>query len=113
MARYVVGNEGILALYRGLVPPLLSLSALNTINFTSYSFFRNDVFEASRGWDIRNGLAGMACGPLASSISTVENLIKVSFPPVDGMLMMFEKYVQYILIDSGTDANDHGHCWKV
>jgi solute carrier family 25 carnitine/acylcarnitine transporter 20/29 len=80
VARYIVANEGIFALYRGLIPPLLSLSALNTINFTSYSYFRNDVLAASRGWDIRNGIAGMACGPLASSISTIENLIKVRKP---------------------------------
>ncbi|CAB9510121.1 Mitochondrial basic amino acids transporter [Seminavis robusta] len=76
MARSIVQKEGIFALYRGLVPPLLSLSALNTINFTSYSYFRQNVFEASNGWDIRNGLSGILIGPLASAISTVENVIK-------------------------------------
>jgi len=75
--RHIVGNEGISALYRGLVPPLLSLSILNTINFTSYSYFRQDVFLASNGWDVRNAVSGMAIGPLSSTISTVENVIKV------------------------------------
>lgn len=74
--RHIVQKEGILGLYRGLVPPLLSLSALNIISFTSYSYFRQNVFEANYGWDIRNGLSGMCIGPIASSISTVENLVK-------------------------------------
>lgn len=78
MARYIVGKEGILALYRGLAPPLLSLSALNTINFTSYSYFRQEIFHARNGWDIQNALAGLCIGPIAGSISTVENVVKVS-----------------------------------
>ena len=57
-------------------PPLLSLSILNTINFSSYSYFR-DVYGAKKGLDIRNALAGATAGPLASSISTVEHLVKV------------------------------------
>lgn len=76
MARCIVGSEGVLALYRGIAPPLLSLSALNTINFTSYSYFRQDVFRAGNGWDIRNAVSGMCIGPIAGSISTVENVIK-------------------------------------
>jgi len=59
-------------------PPLLSLSILNTINFSSYSYFKQ-IFGADKGWDIRNGLAGATVGPVAGSISTVENFIKVSF----------------------------------
>ena len=76
LGRLIVGSEGIGALYRGLVPPLLSLSALNTINFTSYSYFRQEVFHASNKWDARNALSGMAIGPVSSLISTVENVIK-------------------------------------
>lgn len=77
MGRSIVGSEGVLGLYRGLVPPLLSLSALNTINFTSYSYFRQEVFHASNGWDFRNALSGLAIGPVSSLISTVENVVKV------------------------------------
>lgn len=75
MAIYVVRNEGFSALYRGMGPPLLSLSILNTLNFTSYSYFRN-LYSAQRGWDIKNALAGMTGAPLAGTISTVENFIK-------------------------------------
>lgn len=97
MGRLIVGSEGIGALYRGLVPPLLSLSALNTINFTSYSYFRQEVFHASNRWDYRNALSGMAIGPLSSLISTVENVIKTQ-----------------VQIDNVREKRFHGslHCLK-
>jgi solute carrier family 25 (mitochondrial carnitine/acylcarnitine transporter), member 20/29 len=76
MGRDIVQKEGVFGLYRGLVPPLLSLSTLNILTFTSYSYLRQSIFEANNGWDIRNGLSGACIGPLASSISTVENLVK-------------------------------------
>ena len=59
-----------------MLPPLVSLSLLNTINFTSYSYFRT-YYNSQRGWDARNGLAGATAGPIAASISTIENFIKV------------------------------------
>jgi solute carrier family 25 carnitine/acylcarnitine transporter 20/29 len=62
-------------MYKGMTPPLISLSILNTLNFASYNLVRNQ-FNASRGWDIRNGLAAFVTAPLGSSISTVENMIK-------------------------------------
>jgi solute carrier family 25 (mitochondrial carnitine/acylcarnitine transporter), member 20/29 len=74
-ARAIVHTEGFLSLYKGIAPPLVSLSILNTINFASYSYFQH-VFHAQRGWDVRNALAGAVCGPIASSVSTIENLVK-------------------------------------
>ena len=74
-SRAVVQKEGILALYHGVAPPLISLSILNTLNFTSYSYLQQKL-EASRGWDVRNAFAGTAVGPLAAVVSTVENLVK-------------------------------------
>jgi len=71
----IIKTEGFWALYKGMGPPLLSLSILNTINFSSYSYFKQ-IFGADKGWDIRNGLAGATVGPVAGSISTVENFIK-------------------------------------
>jgi solute carrier family 25 (mitochondrial carnitine/acylcarnitine transporter), member 20/29 len=77
-ATSVVRNEGILALYKGIVPPLISLSILNTMTFTTYSYFQQSrLLQAERNaWDIGNAMAGAACGVLASPISTVENLVK-------------------------------------
>jgi hypothetical protein len=74
-ARSIVQSQGVSALYKGVGPPLLSLSILNTVNFTSYSYFSSQL-GSQAGWDFRHALAGGICGPLASTVSTVENLIK-------------------------------------
>lgn len=71
----IVRNEGFLALYRGIAPPLISLSILNTINFSQYCFFR-DVYGGTVGWDWWNGLAGLSGAPITATVSTVENLVK-------------------------------------
>lgn len=71
----VVREEGFLALYRGIAPPMLSLSILNTIIFPTYMFFR-ETYGGSHGFDIRNGLAGASVGPICGIVSTVENLVK-------------------------------------
>lgn len=75
VASSIVRNEGFLSLYKGIAPPLISLSILNTINFSQYCFFR-ELFGGSIGWDYRNGIAGLAGSPITASISTVENLVK-------------------------------------
>lgn len=72
----IVRKEGFSSLYKGVTPPLISLSLLNTVSFTSYNFFRYHL-DAKRGWDYRNAIAGMMVGPLISSpISTVEHFVK-------------------------------------
>jgi solute carrier family 25 carnitine/acylcarnitine transporter 20/29 len=75
VASSVVRHEGVFALYKGIAPPLISLSILNTLNFSSYSFFR-DLLHAKHGWDYRNAVAGMMGAPIGSMVSTVENLVK-------------------------------------
>lgn len=74
-ARTLVRTEGVLSLYKGLLPPLISLSILNTVNFASYSYF-HQLLNGTRNWDLRNALAGGICGPMSSVVSTVENLVK-------------------------------------
>jgi len=71
----ILKEEGVASLYKGVAPPLLSLSILNMINFTSYNHFRL-MFGAERGWDVLNGFAGMTVGPVSGSISTVEHMVK-------------------------------------
>ena len=71
----ILRNEGISSLYKGMTPPLISLSILNTITFTSYNYIRIQ-YDANRGFDVRNFLAGFTIAPLCSTISTVEHLIK-------------------------------------
>lgn len=105
MTRRIVVNEGILALYRGITPPLLSLSALNTINFTSYSYFRQEIFDADDGWDNRNCLSGLSIGPIAGSVSTVENVIKVSvFCMVSSATLLEQASHFYALIPVDSNA---------
>jgi len=75
VGRTIVQQEGMLALYKGLWPPLISISILTTITFPQYAFWRQ-LYGANPGWDYRNGLAGMSCGPIGGIFSTVENLVK-------------------------------------
>ena len=70
----IARKEGITSLYKGMAPPLISLAILNTGNFTSYNYFRS-FFNADRGWDIRNGIAG-SLGCWGSIVSTVEHMLK-------------------------------------
>jgi len=74
--RGIISREGYFALYKGMTPPLISLCILNTVNFTSYATFRT-FYSAQTGWDVRNGFAGATAAPIAASISTVDNFIKV------------------------------------
>lgn len=73
--RSILQQEGIVQMYKGVIPPLISLTILNTFTFTAYSFFQQ-TYGAQRGWDWKNGLAGATCGPFAATVSTVENLLK-------------------------------------
>eukprot|EP00547_Thalassionema_nitzschioides_P015659 CAMPEP_0194253480 /NCGR_PEP_ID=MMETSP0158-20130606/29990_1 /TAXON_ID=33649 /ORGANISM="Thalassionema nitzschioides, Strain L26-B" /LENGTH=299 /DNA_ID=CAMNT_0038991203 /DNA_START=214 /DNA_END=1116 /DNA_ORIENTATION=- len=76
VALHIVRTEGIASLYRGIAPPLLSLSVVNTIGFTSYSYFREVVFQGKNGWDYNNMLSGMMGTPFFSLITTPENFVK-------------------------------------
>jgi len=75
VGRTILKEEGILALYKGMTPPLISLAILNTATFTSYNYIRTQI-GAERGWDLRNGAAGMVGAPMGSLISTVEHMLK-------------------------------------
>ena len=71
----IVRSEGIPALYKGVGPPLISLSILNTTTFIQYAYFR-ELYHAGPGWDSRNFLAGISCAPASGLVSTVENFTK-------------------------------------
>jgi solute carrier family 25 (mitochondrial carnitine/acylcarnitine transporter), member 20/29 len=73
---HIVRNEGSLALYKGVAPPLISLSILNTVTFATYGTFQGQLHARRNTWDIRNSVAGIGCGCIASHVSTVENLVK-------------------------------------
>jgi solute carrier family 25 carnitine/acylcarnitine transporter 20/29 len=75
IGRTIFLREGISGLYKGVAPPLISLSILNTTTFTQYAYYR-EIYRASAGWDVRNFLAGASCAPVSGIVSTVENLVK-------------------------------------
>jgi solute carrier family 25 carnitine/acylcarnitine transporter 20/29 len=75
IGRSILHKEGLGGLYKGVGPPLISLSILNTTTFTQYTFFR-EVYNANPGWDYRNFFAGLSCAPVSGIVSTVENVIK-------------------------------------
>lgn len=75
IGRNIARKEGISALYKGVGPPLVSLSILNTTTFTQYTYYR-ELYLANPGWDYRNLLAGVTCAPVSGMVSTVENLVK-------------------------------------
>jgi hypothetical protein len=68
---------GVSALYKGMMLPVLSSCTRNAINFSTYNLLHNS-YHVRDGWDVKNCLAGAAGAPLISTISTVENFIKVS-----------------------------------
>ena len=72
---HILRTEGAISLYKGVGPPLISLTILNISTFTTYSYFHNRL-DAQRGWDYRNAIAGGLCGPISATVSTIENVVK-------------------------------------
>ncbi|GMI16809.1 hypothetical protein TrLO_g2155 [Triparma laevis f. longispina] len=76
--KHIIRNETFSALYKGVATPLLSLTILNTLNFTSYNHFKR-VFNGSGDNFVGVSscfLAGSLAGPIASVVSTPEHMIK-------------------------------------
>lgn len=67
--------------YRGIGSPLISLTFLNMLNFSSYDYFKRKLgikesTMTNDRFNIRIILAGAAAGPIAAFISTPFELIK-------------------------------------
>lgn len=77
-------NEGsFLGFYRGVASPLLALTILNMLNFTSYANFckllhvdTSGIIEKRR-FEWKVGVAAALVGPLSSLISTPFELVKI------------------------------------
>ena len=79
-AKDILNDGGIASFYRGVASPLVALTILNTLNFSSYAFFKKEIgimreIEAGE-FEVRIGLAAACVGPLSSMISTPFELIK-------------------------------------
>lgn len=81
--RDITRTEGTVGLYRGVLPPLTSLTILNTINFASYAKFKEvygvDTTKLAHGqyFEPKIILAGACVGPVASSVSTPFDFLKI------------------------------------
>lgn len=70
-------RESVAGFYRGVLPPIISLTLLNTINFSNYAFAVNALsIDRSAGNPIVF-LAGAAVGPAAAVISTPFEFLKI------------------------------------
>jgi solute carrier family 25 (mitochondrial carnitine/acylcarnitine transporter), member 20/29 len=109
----IVRMEGLVGLYRGVGPPLVSLSLLNTMSFTSYGYFRKNVYGGTDGFDGRNALAGMTGAPVFALISTVENRLKTQLQVQRGGPQHFNNSWQcakyLIRHDGGVSSLYKGH----
>lgn len=74
--RTIVRREGSASLFKGMLPPLVSMSLLNSANFAAYSHFQQRFGATRSAWDAKNGLAAACFAPLASPVSTLEGLVK-------------------------------------
>lgn len=78
LARQIYKSEGFKGFYRGVASPLAALTVLNTLNFSSYAYFRKQlgVRDNLTTFEYRIPLAAACVGPLSSLISTPFELIK-------------------------------------
>lgn len=78
----VYRESGLIGYYRGMISPLVSLTLLNTLNFSTYAMNRSalvipdNLNVLQNGFEWRIGLAGATVGPISSLISTPFELIK-------------------------------------
>jgi len=80
MTSSILKNEGPRAFFKGLLTPLVSISMISSITFSSYSWLRSSPFiQASSGWDYRNGVAACICAPITTPITTLEGLVRVRY----------------------------------
>lgn len=76
--KHIVKMEGVGGLYKGVATPLLSLTILNTLNFTSFNYFKKRLGgEGETAFGLSACfVSGALAGPLASVISTPEHMLK-------------------------------------
>lgn len=82
----ILAENGMQGLYKGMTSPLLALTILNTMNFSSYAYFCKTLGvspstklkygEDREKFEWRYGFAASFVGPLASSVSTPFELVK-------------------------------------
>lgn len=117
-ARVIYGEGGILAFYRGLASPLLSLVILNTLNFSSYATLK-DRFGVPADMESRNGrfsnslrvaLTAACVGPMAALISTPFEMLKIQMmlQPVSESSSSINSSISARSSSNGSNSNSGG-----
>lgn len=76
--KVILQEAGITGFYRGIASPLLALTILNSLNFSCYSVFINQLSALGKfNETIKYLVAGGMVGPVASMISTPFEYIKI------------------------------------
>ncbi|KAJ1407858.1 mitochondrial carrier domain-containing protein [Ochromonadaceae sp. CCMP2298] len=85
-ARSIYSEASLAGFYRGVVSPLLALTLLNTLNFSSYAAMRAHlgIAQELEGFEWRVAVAGAAVGPLSAMISTPFDLVKTQMQLLSG-----------------------------
>jgi solute carrier family 25 carnitine/acylcarnitine transporter 20/29 len=79
--RSIHAVDGVVGFYRGIASPLVALTILNTMNFSSYAYFRSVLAtslleDTGKIFEWRFSVAGAAAGPFAALISTPCEMVK-------------------------------------
>mmetsp|Transcript_32697 Transcript_32697/g.45377 ORF Transcript_32697/g.45377 Transcript_32697/m.45377 type:complete len:291 (-) Transcript_32697:183-1055(-) len=90
LAFKIIRNEGIIrGFYRGIGPPIVALTTLNTLGFSCYAYCKNVLGVGRVGpvamnngdikfeFDPKVLVAGSMCGPIGSLISTPFEFVKI------------------------------------
>lgn len=75
----IYANGGVTSFYRGIGSPLVALTILNTLNFSTYNLFSRLLIgelNLSDKFEYRVGVAAACVGPISSIISTPFELVK-------------------------------------
>jgi solute carrier family 25 carnitine/acylcarnitine transporter 20/29 len=79
IVRTVYSGDGVKGFYKGVVPPIVSLTMLNMLNFSNYAFMTKtlNIDHSAKGFNPLVFVAGAAVGPAASFISTPFEFLKI------------------------------------
>lgn len=81
VVRNIYEKDGITGFYRGVSAPLVALTILNTLNFSSYATFRKaleaqSLEDSGKSFEWKFAIAGTLAGPLAAVVSTPFEMVK-------------------------------------